>query len=341
MAGVALTFASHVSGILALVPVAYAAHRRRRTRWRALVALAIGAAIAGAIYAKVTTSKQGESFASGHLDIFLSVFQAPSRFPQLLQGCLAEVTLYSAPASVFVPAGLWVLWRTQPHLAVVSVLWLLAWPASAFFISDRLLGAYYVPTYAVQVLLAALAISRVPHRFVPGAIAVLLATLPSVLLLLTASELGALIAVIAGALLLPLLLQRDSESPTNLRLLAVLALATLLLSAVDRIPHFRDDPGRDQIAATLVHVTNDDDLVVIIEPNHYLNYTWLRFFPNAETRVINPFVAQLTAPDQQPQLLASYEKRIKEASLQGRGVWVSGEVDRFLGSRKCRRNPVA
>ena len=353
--GAALTPGSHVSGVGIGLPLLVVLAQARGARARLIGSAGTGLLVFGAVYAWIMLREGGlGGFTQVHVGKHGAPFDHPERIPGLLLACLAEFGLYAMPALALVPAGLGLLYRSRPGLAWLLAAWLVAWPLTAWPVDDRALGSYYLPTYPVQALLAALALGRAAAAgWGRGAGALLLAASPFVLHcvldwhtvglnqesgpLLTAALASAGIAWLVRR---PLPTTRGGGATALLPFaLAPLALGIALPVMTRYITH---DPYRDRVRTVLAAVQAEDgdawkhSLMVFLATNSPGHHHWLYFYPGAlgaaptafnPLLVVRPGNEARVAPE-----LAGYRRQIAEALAAGRTVWVAGSLTEAMGA---------
>lgn len=331
--GAGLTPAAHASGIVTVLPAAYAASRGkpRRSVWSSL---GLGYGLFLAVYLGFLLGSDAlDHYQSRYGSAHLVVFTDPGRIPDMFMTSLSELLLYSAPASTLIPVGLRFLFPLAPGWGWLCLFWLLAWPLIAFPIADHAYGSYYLPTFPVQAVLAVLALLRLSRDWMTAVVVSVVAVLPGVVIL--AGDGWGLLAwwVCAACLFFGFGLRPSGTMRPSV--LLGLPLVALLLSGIAYVPGFLEDPVRERIQA-VQRLAQENARVIVLEADVGICRQWMRYFPGSRGRVLNPLLAELGDASAGERELAGYRAQVAENLASGREVWLVGPLEgweraRFVG----------
>jgi len=319
--GAGLTPATHLSGLAATLPAAYAAIRSDQRRDVAR-RLGLGFGLFAAVYLGILWGFDLlDSYQSQYGSLHRIVFTEPHRVPGMLGTALSELLLYSAPASTLVPIGLRLLFPLAPRQAWLCVLWLGAWPLIAFPIEDHAYGSYYLPTFPVQGVLAVLALLHMSRSLVSALVATLLAVLPGIATL--AGDGWGLVAwsICAACLFLG---SRGPSPSVRPSLVLGLPLAALALSGFAYVPRFFEDPVRERIRA-VQGLGAASARIILLESDVGVCRQWARYLEGPQ-RLLNPLLAELRVDGVGEEEIRSYQAQVAGDLAAGREVWLVGSL---------------
>jgi hypothetical protein len=171
----ALLPASHLAGGAVAGPALVAGWRARRLQFAA-GSLAAGFAIFFVAYFLL---KSGSSHIQGYesaqiRDFYLRQFLDPLGVPSLVLKNVAELFVFSTPASALFPAGMIVLFRQHRAWAWIVLAWMASYILLCSVLETRLYGCYYLSTYAMQACVAILALESLSgvYRFAACLVAI-------------------------------------------------------------------------------------------------------------------------------------------------------------------------
>lgn len=327
IAGAALTPASHTSGIVALLPATCTAFLTRRFRKPLILYTVIGLAVFAAAYFVVMLFYEKiRNYAVQFSQSYINLINDPDKIPLAFVRLCDQWFTHAAPASTLALAGLYLMYRRSPKLAWLFLTWMIAWPILAFPVAVKLHGAYYIPTYCVQVLLAVVAFQRIAVSFRHAAGAAVLAVLPGLVASMAGDLQGGFAWVACSLVLLVLIAAQENPKPRGAILLP---LAGLALSCVTVVPLFPQDPTRDAIRDVRA-AGGEDAFVFLFDPIPGIQYEWRYYFetrPNNPGRLRGLSLVEVLPEKQAKSMLDRLRKTARREIKAGHPVFVVGDFD--------------